>query len=60
MSALGRPRLHLRLTDSTNERAKALAAAGAPTALLVTAAEQTAGHGRQGRSWTRARGRGRC
>jgi BirA family transcriptional regulator, biotin operon repressor / biotin---[acetyl-CoA-carboxylase] ligase len=48
---LGTPRLHLRVTDSTSERAKALAA-GAPHGLLVTAAEQTAGHGRQGRSWT--------
>src|SRR5438445_13549718 len=49
---LGRPRLHLRNTDSTNERARALAAAGAPHGTLVTAAEQTAGRGRQGRSWS--------
>jgi BirA family biotin operon repressor/biotin-[acetyl-CoA-carboxylase] ligase len=49
---LGTPRLHHRRTDSTNVRAKALAAGGAPHGLLVTAAEQTAGHGRQGRSWT--------
>lgn len=48
---LGSPRLHLRLTDSTNDRAKALATAGAPHGTLVTAAEQSAGHGRQGRSW---------
>ncbi len=48
---LGRPRLHLRSTDSTNERARALAAAGAPDGTLVTAAEQSAGRGRQGRSW---------
>jgi BirA family transcriptional regulator, biotin operon repressor / biotin---[acetyl-CoA-carboxylase] ligase len=51
MTALGRPRLHLRLVDSTNDRAKALAAAGAPHGTLVTAAEQSAGHGRQGRPW---------
>jgi BirA family biotin operon repressor/biotin-[acetyl-CoA-carboxylase] ligase len=51
MTPLGRPHLHLRRTDSTNERAKALAA-GAPHGLLITASEQTAGHGRQGRSWT--------
>ena len=51
MSALGRPRLHLRETDSTNERARALAAAGAPHGTLVTAAAQTAGRGRQGRRW---------
>ena len=53
MSApLGHPRLHLRRTDSTNERARALAAAGAPHGTLVTAAEQTAGRGRQGRRWS--------
>ena len=50
--ALGLPRLHLRLTDSTNERAKELAAAGAPHGALVTASEQTAGRGRQGRRWS--------
>jgi BirA family biotin operon repressor/biotin-[acetyl-CoA-carboxylase] ligase len=48
---LGRPRLHLRETDSTNERARALASAGAPHGTLVTAARQTAGRGRQGRTW---------
>ncbi|HWX44497.1 MAG TPA: biotin--[acetyl-CoA-carboxylase] ligase [Solirubrobacteraceae bacterium] len=53
MSApLGHPRLHLRRTDSTNERARALALAGAPHGTLVTAAEQTAGRGRQGRHWS--------
>jgi BirA family biotin operon repressor/biotin-[acetyl-CoA-carboxylase] ligase len=49
---IGRPRVHLRVTDSTNERARALATAGAPHGTLVTAGEQTAGRGRQGRSWT--------
>jgi BirA family biotin operon repressor/biotin-[acetyl-CoA-carboxylase] ligase len=49
---LGHPRLHLRSTDSTNERARALALAGAPRGTLVTAAEQTAGRGRQGRRWS--------
>jgi len=48
---LGAPRVHLRRTDSTNERARELAVAGAPHGTLVTAAEQTAGRGRQGRSW---------
>jgi BirA family biotin operon repressor/biotin-[acetyl-CoA-carboxylase] ligase len=48
---LGYPRLHLRRTDSTNERARALADAGAPSGTVVTAAEQTAGRGRQGRTW---------
>jgi BirA family biotin operon repressor/biotin-[acetyl-CoA-carboxylase] ligase len=51
-AVLGRPRVHLRRTDSTNERARELAAAGAPHGTLVSAAEQTAGRGRQGRSWT--------
>jgi BirA family transcriptional regulator, biotin operon repressor / biotin---[acetyl-CoA-carboxylase] ligase len=49
---IGRPRVHWRLTDSTNERAKALAEEGAPHGTLVTADEQTAGRGRQGRAWT--------
>jgi BirA family transcriptional regulator, biotin operon repressor / biotin---[acetyl-CoA-carboxylase] ligase len=48
---LGRPRLHLRSTGSTNDRARALAAAGAAHGTLVTAGEQTAGRGRQGRGW---------
>lgn len=50
--ALGRPRLHLRATTSTNDRARDLAAAGAPHGTLVTAGEQSAGRGRQGRRWT--------
>ncbi len=49
---LGRPRLHLRRTDSTSDRARALALSGAPHGTLVTAAEQTAGRGRQGRRWS--------
>jgi BirA family biotin operon repressor/biotin-[acetyl-CoA-carboxylase] ligase len=51
-AALGHPRLHLRQTDSTSDRARALALAGAPHGTLVTAAEQTAGRGRQGRRWS--------
>jgi BirA family biotin operon repressor/biotin-[acetyl-CoA-carboxylase] ligase len=50
--ALGLPRLHLRRVGSTNARAKFLASAGAPHGTLVTASEQTAGRGRQGRTWT--------
>jgi BirA family biotin operon repressor/biotin-[acetyl-CoA-carboxylase] ligase len=57
VSTLGSPRLHLRLTDSTNERARALAAAGAPHGTLVTAAQQSAGRGRQGRTWSAPAGR---
>jgi BirA family biotin operon repressor/biotin-[acetyl-CoA-carboxylase] ligase len=49
---LGHPRLHLRTTTSTNDRARELAQAGAPHGTLVTAREQTAGRGRQGRVWT--------
>ena len=49
---LGRPRLHLRRTSSTSDRARELAAAGAPHGTLVTASEQTAGRGRQGRRWS--------
>jgi BirA family biotin operon repressor/biotin-[acetyl-CoA-carboxylase] ligase len=49
---IGRPWVHHRVTDSTNERARALAAAGAPHGTLVTADDQTAGRGRQGRAWT--------
>jgi BirA family biotin operon repressor/biotin-[acetyl-CoA-carboxylase] ligase len=48
---IGSPRVHHRVTDSTNERAKELALGGAPHGTLVTAAEQTAGRGRQGRQW---------
>jgi len=54
---LGLPRLHLRVTASTNERARALAVGGAPHGTLVTAAEQTAGRGRQGRTWVGPPGR---
>jgi BirA family biotin operon repressor/biotin-[acetyl-CoA-carboxylase] ligase len=51
VSALGRPRLHHREIDSTNRRARELAATGAPHGTLVTAGVQTAGRGRQGRRW---------
>jgi BirA family biotin operon repressor/biotin-[acetyl-CoA-carboxylase] ligase len=49
---LGHPRVHLRLTGSTNERARELAIAGAPHGTLVTASAQSAGRGRQGRRWS--------
>jgi len=52
VSRLGRPRLHLRSVGSTNERARELAEAGAPHGTAVTAGEQTAGRGRQGRGWS--------
>jgi BirA family transcriptional regulator, biotin operon repressor / biotin---[acetyl-CoA-carboxylase] ligase len=49
---IGRPRLHLRETASTNAKARELALAGAPAGTLVTASVQTAGRGRQGRVWS--------
>ena len=54
---LGAPRVHHRRTDSTNARARELATAGAPHGTLVTADEQTAGRGRQGRVWSAPPGR---
>ena len=48
----GAPHRHYARTDSTNTRARELAAAGAPHGTIVTASEQTEGRGRQGRTWT--------
>jgi BirA family transcriptional regulator, biotin operon repressor / biotin---[acetyl-CoA-carboxylase] ligase len=56
-ASLGRPRRHYRSTESTNERARELAEAGAPSGTVVTAAEQTAGRGRRGRSWSAPAGK---
>jgi BirA family biotin operon repressor/biotin-[acetyl-CoA-carboxylase] ligase len=50
-SSFGSPHRHFASTDSTNARAKELAEAGAPGGLVVTAGEQSAGRGRQGRGW---------
>ncbi len=55
--AFGAPRRHYRTTDSTNERARDLAVAGAPCGTIVTAAEQTAGRGRRGRQWSAPAGK---
>jgi BirA family biotin operon repressor/biotin-[acetyl-CoA-carboxylase] ligase len=44
--------VHLRRTESTNTVARELAGRGAPHGTLVTADEQTAGRGRQGRAWS--------
>lgn len=54
---LGSPRLHLRTTSSTNDRARELALRGAPHGTLVTAGSQSAGRGRQGRTWSAPPGR---
>jgi BirA family biotin operon repressor/biotin-[acetyl-CoA-carboxylase] ligase len=56
-TSLGTPRLHVRTIGSTNARAKELATAGAVHGTLVTATAQTAGRGRQGRSWAAPPGR---
>lgn len=57
MTSFGRPRRHFRVTDSTNERARQLAIAGAPGGTIVTGGEQTAGRGRRGRTWTAPAGK---
>jgi BirA family transcriptional regulator, biotin operon repressor / biotin---[acetyl-CoA-carboxylase] ligase len=54
---LGSPRAHFRLIDSTNARARELAGGGAPHGTVVTASEQSAGRGRQGRTWAAPAGR---
>ncbi len=53
----GAPHRHYRRTDSTNTRARELAEAGAPGGTIVTADEQTAGRGRQGRIWSAPAGK---
>jgi BirA family transcriptional regulator, biotin operon repressor / biotin---[acetyl-CoA-carboxylase] ligase len=53
----GAPHRHFRRTDSTNTRARELAEDGAPGGTVVTAEEQTAGRGRQGRAWTAPAGK---
>jgi BirA family transcriptional regulator, biotin operon repressor / biotin---[acetyl-CoA-carboxylase] ligase len=50
--SFGVPHHHFERTDSTNTRARELAAEGAEHGTVVTADEQTAGRGRQGRTWT--------
>jgi len=53
----GAPHRHFRITDSTNSRARELIEAGAPGGTVVTADEQSAGRGRQGRIWTAPAGK---
>jgi BirA family transcriptional regulator, biotin operon repressor / biotin---[acetyl-CoA-carboxylase] ligase len=50
--SFGEPHEHHQRIESTNTRARELAAEGAPHGTVVTADEQTAGRGRQGRTWT--------
>ena len=49
-------RVHLAVTDSTNSHARGLAAVHRGERILVSADEQTAGRGRQGRRWQSPRG----
>ncbi len=48
---LGAPRHHFAETGSTNDEARRLAREGAPHGTTVTADQQSAGRGRQGRPW---------
>src|SRR5580765_6339542 len=57
VTGFGAPHRHFRRTDSTNARARELVEAGAPHGTVVTAEEQTAGRGRQGRTWTAPAGK---
>jgi BirA family biotin operon repressor/biotin-[acetyl-CoA-carboxylase] ligase len=50
-SWLGCERVHLPVCGSTNDEAQRLAAAGAVHGAVVTADQQHAGRGRQGRAW---------
>lgn len=49
---------HFSNIDSTNNKAKELAASGLPDGSLIIAEKQTAGRGRKGRSWFSAEGSG--
>lgn len=53
---LGEPRHHLDEVGSTNDVARRLAGDGAAHGTTVTAGRQTAGRGRQGRSWVAPEG----
>ncbi len=54
----GRNAVFCESVDSTNNRAKELADAGAPNGTLVFSEVQTAGRGRLGRSWNSPKGSG--
>ena len=51
------PFVHLGVTGSTNDHARELALGGAPHGTVVVAERQTAGRGRQGRTWSAPPGR---
>ena len=58
MARLGSTILRFDTVSSTNDVARDLAASGKPEGLCVIAREQTAGRGRQGRSWSSPPGEG--
>jgi BirA family biotin operon repressor/biotin-[acetyl-CoA-carboxylase] ligase len=58
MSKLGSPVIRFESLASTNDTAREMAAAGAAEGIAIVAAEQTAGRGRQGRSWRSPAGAG--
>jgi BirA family biotin operon repressor/biotin-[acetyl-CoA-carboxylase] ligase len=55
--SFGEPHHHFDSIESTNTRARELAAEGAEHGTVVTANKQTAGRGRQGRVWTAPAGK---
>jgi len=55
--SFGEPHIRYMVCDSTNERARRLAATGFPSGTIVTADAQRSGRGRQGRSWTAKAGK---
>ena len=58
-AAFGRERIdYFTQTDSTNVRARAIAAEGAPEGTVVVAEEQLRGKGRRGRVWYSPAGEG--
>src|SRR6266851_2317420 len=58
MARFGSTILRFDSVSSTNDVARELAASGKPEGLCVIAREQTAGRGRQGRSWSSPPGEG--
>jgi BirA family transcriptional regulator, biotin operon repressor / biotin---[acetyl-CoA-carboxylase] ligase len=57
VEGFGHPHRHLRETGSTNDIARELAEAGAPSGTIVTAGRQSAGRGRRGRVWSAPEGK---
>jgi BirA family biotin operon repressor/biotin-[acetyl-CoA-carboxylase] ligase len=55
---IGQPRKHFDSVGSTNDAAKHWGRVGAPHGATVTAAQQTGGRGRRGRSWESPAGKG--